>query len=763
MKPLRLAFFAAFCLSAAGLASAAPELGFAGMEIYKLDWDTHSPRIADVNGDGLNDIVVVNNARARIECLLQRADPSAPMPEEELGVNEVPDDRRFRRRPLMTEKKVFCIALGDLNGDGRADLAYYGDPRELIVQYQDARGEWEARRRFDIRDGATVPYGIEAADLNGDGRADLALMADDGIYFLYQDEEGHLQAPVKDAGLPQGALGMAARDLDGDGRMDLVFITSRDDAPFCFRLQTADGGLGPEIGCRVPAMRSVAMRDVNGDGRMEIAVVQQLLARLVVYEMTNECAPGALLEGALERYALRAGASRRAPALAVGPFLTPKGPDLLVSDPDAAEIVLYMPAGEGIWRRQDSFPTLQGVTDVAPFDADGDGRAEALLLSPDEPMLGLARFDAHGLLQFPNALPITGKPVCMAVGDLNGDGQPEVVCGAVDGGRLIHILAKEADGFVVRKTITLKDPKTDPDGLLITDVNHDGIADILVFFPYQEMRVLKGTPEGEYADVSSGPEYGAGLVRGLRRKAVALGDVDGDGRDELLITSKNFARALKMDEADRLKVVEQFNGRSAQSVISSVALADLDGDGVVEVILADSGQRCLTALKRTDAGGYEIAENVDVGDLNLNALLPLPPAADGKPALLLLGGNDFRVLRPGAPRVALREFASYETPVRNGRLQLVEMADLIGDGRTEFIVTETTESLMEILELEEDLSIRRVLSWPVFESRVFPGGDEPGGSEPRQFEVGDVTHDGKPDLVLLVHDRVLVYVSGEAR
>ena len=88
----------ALLISLPALCAGEERVGFSGMEIYKLDFDSHSVRIADVNGDGLNDIVVANNARARIECLIQRADPSAPLPPKTMGVNELPDDRRFQQR-----------------------------------------------------------------------------------------------------------------------------------------------------------------------------------------------------------------------------------------------------------------------------------------------------------------------------------------------------------------------------------------------------------------------------------------------------------------------------------------------------------------------------------------------------------------------------------------------------------------------------------------------------------------------------------------
>ena len=44
------------------------------MEVLKLDWELGPPQVADLNQDGYNDLVVVNNRQARIELLLQRPD-----------------------------------------------------------------------------------------------------------------------------------------------------------------------------------------------------------------------------------------------------------------------------------------------------------------------------------------------------------------------------------------------------------------------------------------------------------------------------------------------------------------------------------------------------------------------------------------------------------------------------------------------------------------------------------------------------------------
>ena len=117
----------------------------------------------------------------------------------------------------------------------------------------------------------------------------------------------------------------------------------------------------------------------------------------------------------------------------------------------------------------------------------------------------------------------------------------------------------------------------------MADANQDGLPDILLFTPYQEMRIFKETARcGNFVDVSRGPDYGKGLVQGVTRKSVALADLNGDGKQTILVASKSFARALRLDAKDRLEIVEQFNGRSPTSQIvaaASAVAASTDGLG----------------------------------------------------------------------------------------------------------------------------------------------------------------------------------------
>ena len=90
--------------------SAAPTFGFSGPEIFPIDTQISQLHAADLDGDGLNDLIVVNNARSRITVLYNqtgKTNSSAPLkPTGRVDVNELPPDARFRIDSIASEKRI---------------------------------------------------------------------------------------------------------------------------------------------------------------------------------------------------------------------------------------------------------------------------------------------------------------------------------------------------------------------------------------------------------------------------------------------------------------------------------------------------------------------------------------------------------------------------------------------------------------------------------------------------------------------------------
>src|SRR5262245_29367520 len=109
--------------------------GFGGPEVFPLDYGIAFLHVGDLDGDSLNDVIVVNNARSKINLLYNRTgNTNAPVTPAKVGrrdLNELPADARFRVDSIASEKRITSLSAADLNGDGKVDLAYFGEPKEL--------------------------------------------------------------------------------------------------------------------------------------------------------------------------------------------------------------------------------------------------------------------------------------------------------------------------------------------------------------------------------------------------------------------------------------------------------------------------------------------------------------------------------------------------------------------------------------------------------------------------------------------------------
>jgi hypothetical protein len=84
----------------------------------------------------------------------------------------------------------------------------------------------------------------------------------------------------------------------------------------------------------------------------------------------------------------------------------------------------------------------------------------------------------------------------------------------------------------------------------------------------------------------------------------------------------------------------------------------------------------------------------------------------------------------------------------------VATADLNADGVPDVVYSDIAEQSLEIATYTGDENLLHAITFKVFERKLYRGG--PDQIEPRDMAIGDVDGDGRADLVLIAHDRVLV-------
>ncbi len=172
-------------------------------------------KIADVNGDGKGDLIVVDQGNQQ------------PHKNGSMAVLLGHGDGTFDAAKLYPAGELLQgFALGDFNGDGRLDVAVANTPAgstgSIAVLLGNGDGTFQAPRFVN---GGSNPFKIAVADFNHDGKQDLVVAdSNTGFYaVLTGNGDGTFQPPLLLSG-PLYSTDVAAGDLNGDGKPDFVGV-----------------------------------------------------------------------------------------------------------------------------------------------------------------------------------------------------------------------------------------------------------------------------------------------------------------------------------------------------------------------------------------------------------------------------------------------------------------------------------------------------------------------------------------------------------
>jgi len=238
---------------------------------YAAGTDATSVAVGDLDGNGKVDIVTTNsilsaNGAGASTVSVLLQDPAKP-------------GQFFPAASYATGKNPVSVAVGDIDGDGRADLAVADDSGvSLLFQSPATPGTFRPRIPLSVGRGASC---VSIADLNGDGKSDLVVTNVTSVLVLLQDSRAtgsFLASTSYSAGAQP--LFASVGDLDGDGRPDIAVanLGSPDNArsasvSVLLQNPAAPGSFLTGVPYATDLRsEAVAIADLNGDGKADLAV-----------------------------------------------------------------------------------------------------------------------------------------------------------------------------------------------------------------------------------------------------------------------------------------------------------------------------------------------------------------------------------------------------------------------------------------------------------------------------------------------------------
>lgn len=323
--------------------------------------------------------------------------------------------------------------------------------------------------------------------------------------------------------------------------------------------------------------------------------------------------------------------------IAVGDLDGDGGPDLVVAG-DGGLAVL---PGDG--RGGFGEPRRVAVAGPSPHlvalgDADRDGRLDAAVTAHDSTVVTVLRGDGEGGLAplpdspFDTGVPGPGHNHGLALADLDGDGDPDLVTADQDHGTVSVLLGDGRGGFAPPPGSPF--PAGDgPYPFAVGDLDGDGRPDLAVpGFLGTAVTLLRGEGEGGFAPFPSSP-----LETRPMPFHTALADLDADGVLDLGVSHNESAR-LSVFLGDGEGGFRAAPGVELAPGAWRIAVADLDGDGLLDLAGGARDDRVHLALGNGD-GTFRPGPALEAGD-GPWTVASADFDGDGRSDLLALGTND---------------------------------------------------------------------------------------------------------------------------
>jgi len=595
-------------------------------------------------------------------------------------------------------------------------------PPNRVVVYDHDGGRWQRTREWDLLNGNLAGRDrLMVASPVAEQAVELLVSFEDGIQRLTLTEEAGAQwlRPRE----KQGRVDWWTADLDRDGDRDLVEWSRAGERTIRWYENTGEGLL-PARGVTDVKADDAAML-LGPDGRAQVLLLGGLQRGILRQYQLNIDEPSPFGQ----HQPLPLGGERVA-----WTGVTVDGRAALATiEGDEPRLTLFHLTEAG-WAVGPTYPVVAGVRNlVAPPAAPGT----LLLWAKDAGDLHVSRFE-HGRFTFP-------RPFTQHLAD-EQDKRQILALGAV--GSTVwwaqHIDERHLDLFIWPgdQPTPTRTRFADLGGKL-DKINWLGGRRLLVMEKYARSPKLIEKIDDKV--VESEPSH---LTKAKLEDFTLV-----EWQDDLRLARIGDGVLQWLD--DQLQPLDQVmlpDGRRLVGFVEHLI------EGRHGALVLEVGGRKLHFMTADDAGIMRVADSFDApgGDVLFH---------DPVIGLVLADGATMTRLASGQPRTlelvdSIDSRVGRPSGVREATIHRIATTDVDGDGADEVIISDDKRHQITALRQTDD-GLKPMISWPVYEDSAYPYGqsEEQTVTEPRAVLGLDLDGDGRQDLAMLCHDRLLIYLG----
>jgi hypothetical protein len=475
-----------------------------------------SVTVGNFSNNGISDLAVVNSGANTLTILMGNGSgsftPTATSP--------------------STDNLPYWVTAGDFNNDGIPDLAVTNegsDSGQVVagtVSVFLGNGDGTFQARLDNTVGI-IPTFVWAADFNGNGNLDLAVVNSDSntVSVLLGNGNGTFQTQAQ-FGVGDFPITLAAADFNGDGKADLAVANSVSDA-ITVLLGDGDGTFVERTTTGVgTAPDGVATGLFNADSFLDVAVANAGASTISVLLGTGN---GNFTVGSTP-------ATGTGPAgLASADFNNDGKADLASANLTVNTVSVLLGNGDGTFGTHNDFATGTGPVAVAYGVFTSNGIEDLVTANSSAKTISVLLGNGDGTFQKHTDFTVGTTPMAVAVGSLRNNGILDLAVADFGSNQVSILLGTGTGSFGAQTTFTTG---FEPSGIALGDFNGDGKLDIATA-NNGTVSVLLGNGDGtfqKHQDFSAGaPGTCSPAVCGSTD--IAVGDFNGDGKLDVVVSN----------------------------------------------------------------------------------------------------------------------------------------------------------------------------------------------------------------------------------